>query len=137
MQIKKDDTVVVIAGKDKGKTGTVLRTIPKKNKVVVEGVNMQTKHARATRTSASEIKHMEGPIDASNVMFYDKDAKKATRIGHKVEDGKKVRDSKKSGKVIDEERRSKSGNQTKRQVQERSFQSHEGKVRLLQSYGGS
>ena len=65
MQIKKDDTVVVIAGKDKGKTGTVLRTIPKKNKVVVEGVNMQTKHARATRTSASEIKHMEGPIDAS------------------------------------------------------------------------
>ena len=67
MQIKKDDTVVVIAGKDKGKTGTVLRTIPKKNKVVVEGVNMQTKHAKATRTSASEIKHMEGPIDASNV----------------------------------------------------------------------
>ena len=53
MQIKKDDTVVVIAGKDKGKTGTVLRTIPKKNKVVVEGVNMQTKHAKATRTSAS------------------------------------------------------------------------------------
>ena len=75
MQIKKDDTVVVIAGKDKGKTGQVLRTIPKKNKVVVEGVNMQTKHAKATRTSGSEIKHMEGPIDASNVMFYDKEAK--------------------------------------------------------------
>ena len=101
MQIKKDDTVVVIAGKDKGKTGTVLRTIPKKNKVVVEGVNMQTKHAKATRTSASEIKHMEGPIDASNVMFYDKNAKKATRIGHKIEDGKKVRVAKKTGKVID------------------------------------
>ena len=65
MQIKKDDMVVVIAGKDKGKTGQVLRTIPKKNKVVVEGVNMQTKHAKATRTSGSEIKHMEGPIDAS------------------------------------------------------------------------
>ena len=101
MQIKKDDMVVVIAGKDKGKTGTVLRTIPKKNKVVVEGVNMQTKHARATRTSAAEIKHMEGPIDASNVMIYDKDAKAATRIGHEVKDGKKVRVSKKSGKVID------------------------------------
>jgi large subunit ribosomal protein L24 len=101
MQIKKDDTVVVIAGKDKGKTGTVLRTIPKKNKVVVEGVNMQTKHARATRTSSSEIKHMEGPIDVSNVMFYDKDAKAATRIGHEVKDGKKVRVSKKTGKAID------------------------------------
>ena len=101
MQIKKDDMVVVIAGKDKGKTGQVLRTIPKKNKVVVEGVNMQTKHAKATRTSGSEIKHMEGPIDASNVMFYDKEAKTATRIGHKVEDGKKVRVSKKTGKTID------------------------------------
>ena len=88
MQIKKDDMVVVIAGKDKGKTGQVLRTIPKKNKVVVEGVNMQTKH-------------MEGPIDASNVMFYDKEAKAATRIGHKIEDGKKVRVSKKTGKTID------------------------------------
>ena len=101
MQIKKDDTVVVIAGKDKGKTGQVLRTIPKKNKVVVEGVNMQTKHAKATRTSGAEIKHLEGPIDASNVMIYDKDAKAATRVGHKVVDGKKVRVSKKSGKVID------------------------------------
>jgi large subunit ribosomal protein L24 len=100
MQIKKDDTVVVIAGKDKGKTGTVLRTIPKKNKVVVEGVNMQTKHSRATRTSASEIKHIEGPIDASNVMYFDKETKTATRIGHKIEDGKKVRVSRKTGKVI-------------------------------------
>ena len=100
MQIKKDDTVVVIAGKDKGKTGTVLRTIPKKNKVVVEGVNMQTKHAKATRTSASEIKHFEGPIDASNVMYYDEETKTATRIGHKIEDGKKVRVSRKTGKVI-------------------------------------
>ena len=100
MQIKKDDTVVVIAGKDKGKTGTVLRTIPKKNKVVVEGVNMQTKHAKATRTSASEIKHIEGPIDASNVMYFDKETKQATRIGHEIVDGKKVRVSRKTGKVI-------------------------------------
>ena len=101
MHIKKDDTVVVIAGKDKGKTGTVLRTIPKENKVVVEGVNMQTKHSKATRTSQSEIKHIEGPIDASNVMIYDKEAKKGTRIGHRIEDGKKVRYSKKTGKTID------------------------------------
>ena len=101
MQIKKDDTVVVIAGKDKGKTGTVLRTIPKKNKVVVEGVNMQTKHAKATRTSGSEIKHMEGPINASNVMFYDEKAKEPVKIGYKVVDGKKVRVNKKNGNVID------------------------------------
>ena len=101
MHIKKDDTVVVIAGKDKSKTGTVLRTIPKENKVVVEGVNMQTKHSKATRTSQSEIKHIEGPIDASNVMIYDKEAKKGTRIGHRIEDGKKVRYSKKTGKTID------------------------------------
>lgn len=101
MQIKKNDTVVVIAGKDKGKTGTVLRVLPKKNKVVVEGVNVQTKHARATRTSSSEIKHIEGPIDASNVMFYDKEAKAGTRVGYKEENGKKVRYSKKTGNVID------------------------------------
>ncbi|MGN0673966.1 MAG: 50S ribosomal protein L24 [Anaerovoracaceae bacterium] len=101
MQIKKNDTVVVIAGKDKGKTGTVLKAIPKKNKVVVEGVNMQTKHAKATRTSASEIKHIEGPIDASNVMFYDKKAKQATRLGVEIRDGKKVRVSKKTGAVVD------------------------------------
>ena len=101
MQIKKNDTVVVIAGKDKGKTGTVLRVLPKKNKVVVEGVNVQTKHARATRTSNAEIKHIEGPIDASNVMFYDKEAKAGTRVGYKEENGKKVRYSKKTGNVID------------------------------------
>lgn len=59
MQIRKGDTVVVISGKDKGKVGTVLRAIPKANKVVVEGVNVQTKHAKATRTSASEIKHVD------------------------------------------------------------------------------
>lgn len=100
MQIKKGDTVVVITGKDKGKIGTVLKAMPKDNKVVVEGVNMLTKHAKATRTSNSEIKHFEGPIDASNVMYYDSDAKCGTRIGYKFENGKKVRYSKKSNKVI-------------------------------------
>ena len=101
MHIKKNDTVVVITGKDKGKVGTVLKAMPRKNKVIVEGVNMQTKHARATRTSQSEIKHMEGPIDASNVMYYDKKTKQATRLGVRYENGKKVRYSKKSGATID------------------------------------
>ena len=101
MQIRKGDTVVVISGKDKGKVGTVLRAIPKANKVVVEGVNVQTKHAKATRTSASEIKHVEGPIDASNVMFYEKESKQGVRLGTKIENGKKVRDSKKTNAVVD------------------------------------
>lgn len=101
MKIKKDDTVVVISGKDKGKTGTVIKAIPKKNKVVVEGVNMQTKHAKATQKTPAEIKHMEGPIDVSNVMYYDKKAKQATRIGYEIKDGKKIRISKKTGAEID------------------------------------
>ena len=101
MQIRKGDTVVVISGKDKGKVGTVLRAIPKANKVVVEGVNVQTKHAKATRTSASEIKHIEGPIDASNVMFYEKNSKQGVRLGNKIENGKKGRYSKKTNAVVD------------------------------------
>lgn len=101
MKIKKDDTVVVISGKDKGKTGKVKKVLPKKNKVVVEGVNMQTKHAKATQKSPAEIKHIEGPIDVSNVMYYDAKEKKGSRIGYKFENGKKVRVSKKSGTVID------------------------------------
>ena len=101
MRIKKDDTVVVITDKDKGKTGKVLRAMPKENKVVVQGVNMQTKHARATRKAPAEIKHMEGPIDASNVMLYDSKTKQGVRVGYKIENGKKVRVSKKTGAVID------------------------------------
>ena len=99
MRIKKGDTVVVITGKDKGKTGTVLKAMPKENKVVVEGVNMQTKHAKATQKAAAEIKHFEGPIDASNVMLLHKG--QATRVGFKMEGDKKVRVAKATGEVID------------------------------------
>ena len=102
MKIKKGDMVKVIAGKDKGTTGKVLRTYPKDNKVVVEGVNVQTKHAKATRNTPAEIKHIEGPIDASNVMYYDTKAKQASRVGYKVkEDGTKSRVFVKTGKTID------------------------------------
>ena len=86
MKIKKGDTVMVIAGKDKGKSGKVLAAMPKENKVVVEGVNVQTKHAKATRNTPAEIKHIEGPIDASNVMYYDTKAKQASRVGYKVKE---------------------------------------------------
>lgn len=101
MRIKKDDTVVVITGKDKGKTGRVLRVMPKENRVVVEGVNMQTKHAKQTRTTPAEIRHIEGPIDASNVMMYDSKSKKGVRVGYQVEGNEKVRINRKTGKKID------------------------------------
>ena len=101
MNIKKDDTVIVISGKDKGKKGKVLKAMPKENRVIVEGVNMQTKHAKATRNTPDEIKHQEGPIDVSNVMFWDSKEKAPTRIGYVVEEGKKYRISKKTGNKID------------------------------------
>ena len=93
MRIKKDDTVIVIAGKDKGATGKVSKVFPKQNRVVVEGVNVQT--------APAEIRHVEGPIDASNVMYYDTKAKKAVKIGYKVDGDKKVRVDRKTGKEID------------------------------------
>ena len=101
MRIKKGDTVVVLAGKDKGKQGTVLKAMPKEDKVIVEGVNIQTKHQKQTQKEAAEIKHQEGPIHVSNVMLVDSKTKKPTRVGYKVEGGKKVRVAKKSGNVID------------------------------------
>ena len=101
MQIKKDDTVMVITGKDKGKKGKVLKAMPKENKVIVEGINVQTKHQKQTRKLKSEIKHQEGPINVSNVMFYDTKAKAPTKIGYKIENGDKKRVSKKSGQILD------------------------------------
>lgn len=101
MNIKKNDTVLVITGKDKGKKGKVLVVMPKENKVIVEGVNVQTKHAKAKGQQPAEIRKVEGPIDASNVMYYDTKAKAPTRIGYKVENGHKKRVSKKTGQVID------------------------------------
>ena len=100
MRIKKGDTVVVITGKDKGKHGKVLKAMPKENKVIVEGVNVQTKHAKATRKAGAEIKHIEGPVDASNVMLYDAKAKKVIKVGYKGTGKEKVRVNRKTGEVI-------------------------------------
>ena len=101
MKIKTGDTVIVIAGKDKGATGRVLKAFPKENRVIVEGVNIQTKHQKQTRTASAEIRHIEGPIDASNVMYYDTKAKRPSRVGYKIEDGKKIRIAKATGAEID------------------------------------
>ena len=101
MRIKKGDTVMVITGKDKGKHGKVLKAMPKESKVIVEGVNIQTKHQKQTPKEPAEIKHQEGPLDISNVMYYDTKTKTASKIGYKIENGKKVRVMKKTGTVID------------------------------------
>ena len=101
MRIKKDDMVTVLTGKDKGKKGKVLKVLPTKERVIVEGINMHTKHQKQTRTAGAEIKHQEGPIHVSNVMLIDRKTKEATRVGYRMEGDKKVRFSKKSGNVID------------------------------------
>ena len=101
MHIKKGDPVVVITGKDKGKRGNVLKVYPGTGRILVEGINIQTKHQKQTRKERSDIKHVEGPIDASNVMYYDAKAKSGTRVGRRIEDGEKVRYSKKSGETLD------------------------------------
>ncbi len=100
MKIKKGDLVKVIAGKDKGKEGKVTVVDQKNGKVVVEGVNVVTKHTKPSAANQNGgIVTTEAPIDASNVMLVV--GGKATRVGFKVEDGKKVRIAKATGKAID------------------------------------
>ena len=92
MNVKVNDNVLVIAGKDKGVQGKVLATSPKANTVTVEGVRVQKKHQKARRANeSSQIKEVPGPIDASNVMVVCPVCGKATRVKHNVVDGKKVR----------------------------------------------
>ena len=99
-KIKKGDTVKVIAGKDNGKEGKVVSVDQKAGKVVVEGINMITKHAKPNAANPNGgIVQKEAPIDASNVMLVYKG--KATRVGFDVKDGKKVRVAKATGEVID------------------------------------
>jgi large subunit ribosomal protein L24 len=101
-RIKKGDTVIVLAGRDKGRSGEVLRVIPDENRVLVDGVHMVKKHKRASPTSPGGIESMAAPIHVSNVAHKDPKSGRATRIGFKVlEDGRKVRFAKASGEVID------------------------------------
>ena len=102
MNVKVNDNVLVIAGKDKGVQGKVLATSPKANTVVVEGVRIQKKHQRARKANeTSEIVSKPGPIDASNVMVVCPTCGKATRVKHAEVDGKKVRVCK-CGAVLDQ-----------------------------------
>ncbi len=102
MHVKKGDTVKVITGKDKGKQGVILEAYPKKNRVLVEGVNIVKKHAKPSQDNPQGgIINKEASIHASNVMPVDPKTGEPTRVGYKVENGKKVRIAKKSGAVLD------------------------------------
>jgi len=100
-RIKKGDTVYVNAGNDKGATGKVLEVIRDKDRVVVEGVNMVSRHTKPNaKAPQGGIIKKEGSIHISNVNLIDPSSSKPTRVGYKVEDGKKIRYSKKSGQEI-------------------------------------
>lgn len=102
LSVKSGDTVLVISGKDNGKVAKVKAVSPKSNRVVVEGVNMVSKHKKArSAQEKSQIIKAEGPIDASNVMVVCPHCQKATRVAHKEVDGKTVRICKKCDQVLD------------------------------------
>jgi large subunit ribosomal protein L24 len=101
MKIKKGDNVIVISGKDKGKSGKVLEILTKLEKVIVEGVNISKRHTKSKQSGKKgEIIEKTMPIHVSNVMIEDPKTKKASRVGYLTQDGKKVRVSKKSGQKI-------------------------------------
>ncbi|WP_026561231.1 50S ribosomal protein L24 [Bacillus sp. J37] len=102
MHVKKGDKVMVISGKDKGKQGVVLASYPKKDRVLVEGINIVKKHAKPSQVNPQGgILNQEAPIHVSNVMPLDPKSGEPTRVGYKVVDGKKVRVAKKSGETLD------------------------------------
>ena len=102
MKIRVGDKVQVIAGKDKGKQGEVLQVLRKDNRVIVEGINVVTKHIKPSQQdSEGGIVNREAPIHVSNVAIYDAKAKSITKVRYEFVDGKKVRISKKSGTNLD------------------------------------
>ena len=101
MKIKKGDKVVILSGDDKGKSGEVVKAMPKESKVVVAGVNLVKRHTKPSQTTPGGIVTKEAPIHVSNVALVDAKSGKATKVGYKVVDGKKVRLARKSGEVID------------------------------------
>ncbi len=100
-KVKKGDEVIVIAGKDKGKKGTILKVITDDRRVIVSGVNKVKRHTKPSRTGAGGIVEKEASLHVSNVMLVDQKTGKGTRVGYKrLEDGTKARVAKRSGEVI-------------------------------------
>lgn len=101
MKLKKDDKVIVISGKDKGKTGTIAQVLVAQNKVVIAGVNVAKVHMRPRRGGEKgQVVEKNMPIHASNVLLVDPKTGKGTRISKKIVDGKKVRVAQKSGNTV-------------------------------------
>ena len=100
LNVKKGDKVAVISGADKGTQGEVLQVFPSKESIIVEGVNVKKKHTKATQESAGGINEVNAPIHVSNVLLVDPKTGEPTKIGRRLEDGKLVRYSKKSGETI-------------------------------------
>ena len=101
-RLRKGDDVVVISGRDKGKTGSILRVIPSEDRVIVDGINMVKRHTRPSQAQPGGIVDKEAPIHISNVALADPKGGSATRVGYRfLEDGRKVRFAKQSGEVID------------------------------------
>ncbi|MCZ6845348.1 MAG: 50S ribosomal protein L24 [Alphaproteobacteria bacterium] len=102
MRVRRGDNVVVISGRNKGKTGEVLRVDRERNRILVQGVNMVKRHQRPTQTSPGGINEFEAMLHASNVAVVDPKTDKPTRVGFKtLDDGRKVRVAIRSGEVID------------------------------------
>lgn len=102
MKVKKGDNIIVLSGKDKGKTGIISKVLPKDNKVIVEGINTVKKHQKPSMMSAGGIIEKPMPLHASNVSLIDPSSGKATRIAFKIDaEGNKYRFAKKSGERID------------------------------------
>lgn len=108
LKIRKGDRVIVLTGKDKGKTGSVVRVIPKQERVIVQGVNMVKRHTRADRVNAGGIIDKEAAVHISNVAHVDPKTGKPTRVGYKFTESKgkgekpaKIRFARRSGEVID------------------------------------
>jgi len=102
LKVKKGDKVVILTGRDKGQKGEILKVLREDNRVLVQGINMVTKHQKPTQTSPGGKARQEMPIHISNVALMDPKGGKATRVGYKVlKDGKKVRVARKSGETIE------------------------------------
>ncbi len=101
-KIRKGDQVVVLTGRDKGRTGEVIQVMPKENRALVRGVNVVTRHQRQSGAQEGGLIRKESPIHLSNIALKDRETGKSTRVGFKIlEDGRKVRVAKRSGETID------------------------------------
>ena len=108
MKLRVGDTVQVVAGSDKGKTGEIIQILRKEDRVIVEGINMVTKHIKPSQADPEGgIVTREAPLHVSNVAYYDSKAKEPVKVGYKIEDGQKIRINKKTGKALDKKEKKK------------------------------